>query len=209
MEQPRGFFLTLEGGDGAGKSTLLAGLAERLRERGREVLATREPGGCPLAESVRQLLLTRHEGLPIQPRAELLLFLAARAQHLAEQVRPALEAGIVVCCDRYNDSSVAYQGYGRGLPVDQVKALCRLATEGLEPGLTFYLDLDPEKGLQRARRNGSPDRMESEELSFHERVREGYLTLARESPHRIVVLSALESPQQIVEKAWTVLSQRL
>ena len=207
--QPRGFFLTLEGGDGAGKSTLLAGLAERLRRRGREVLSTREPGGCPLAESVRQILLGHHEGLPIQPQAELLLFLAARAQHLTEQVRPALQAGVAVLCDRYNDSSVAYQGYGRGLPVPEVEQLCYLATGGLEPDLTFYLDLSPEQGLSRARRHGEPDRMEKEEIGFHQRVRMGYLDLAQRHPGRIVVLAAIDPPEQIVEKAWRELERRL
>jgi dTMP kinase len=209
MSHQRGFFLTLEGGDGAGKSTLLAGLAERLRLKGREVLSTREPGGCPLAESVRHTLLAHREGLPIQPRAELLLFLAARAQHLVEQVRPALDAGVVVCCDRYNDSSVAYQGYGRGLPIPEVETLCGLATEGLQPDLTFYLDLPPEQGLHRARRNGEPDRMEQEALSFHQRVRMGYLDLAQRFPHRIMVLEAAEKPEQILEKAWKELERRL
>jgi dTMP kinase len=204
-----GFFLTLEGGDGAGKSTLLAGLVERIREKGRVVLATREPGGCPLAESIRHLLLAAHEGLPIQPRAELLLFLAARAQHLAEQVRPALASGAVVCCDRFNDSSVAYQGYGRGLPIHQVEEMCRLATDDLVPDLTFYLDLSPEQGLVRARRNGNPDRIEKEEVGFHQRVRMGYLQIAEHAPHRVVVLNALEKPEQILEKAWKALEPRL
>lgn len=191
--------ITFEGPEGSGKSTQAKRLAEWLEEGGRNVLSTREPGGTPLGETVRQRLLDP-DGTSLTPRAELLLYLAARAQHVEERIRPALRQGIVVICDRFTDASVAYQGYGRQLGADPVRRLNAFATDGLQPDLTFILDLEPEVGLGRARRGSEAewgtvegDRLEREALAFHHRVREGYLALAESAPERCVLLDATAS----------------
>lgn len=179
-----GLFITFEGVEGCGKSSHVRRLAEALRATGHDVIETREPGGTALGRSLRALLLTPADASPA-PLAELLLYCADRAQHLAEVVRPALAAGRVVLCDRFSDSTLAYQGYGRGLDLDLVRRLDAVARDGLEPTLTFLLDCPPAAGLARAKaRSGEVDRFEQESLAFHEAVRRGFHALAASNPPR-------------------------
>jgi len=192
----RGLFITLEGGDGAGKTTQAELLQEWLEERGRTVLRTREPGGTPLGAAIRRLLL--HDEAAIAPRAEALLYAADRAHHVATVVRPALARGEVVLQDRYLDSSVAYQGAGRVLDPQEIRELSLWATDRLLPDLTILLDLPA--AAARARREASrtaPDRMEAEADAFHERVREGYLALARAEPSRFLVVDAAQPARTV------------
>ncbi len=189
-----GTFLAFEGGEGAGKSTQVSLLADWLRASGREVVVTREPGATPLGERLRALLL---DGGDVSPRAEALLYAADRAHHVATVVRPALVRGAVVLTDRYVDSSLAYQGAGRALTVDDVAMLSRWATEGVRPDLVLLLDVDPEVGLRRARQTGAPDRLEAESLAFHRRVRQGFLDLAAKDPDRYLVLPADAAPDDV------------
>lgn len=181
-----GLFVAFEGGEGAGKSTQVALLAEALRARGWDVVCTREPGGTPTAEAIREVLL-RPTDEPMAGRCEVLLFAAARADHAATVIRPALARGSVVISDRYIDSSLAYQGGARGFGVADVGAISAWATEGLLPDLTVLLDVEPSVGLARAK---DGNRMEEESLAFHERVRSEFLDLARRAPERYLVLSA-------------------
>ena len=183
-------FITFEGVEGAGKTTQIALLKQFLELSGHSVRLTREPGGDPVAEAVRTLVL--HADL--SPRSELLLFLASRAQNVERVIRPALEAGEVVICDRFIDSSIAYQGYGRGIGRDAVAALNEFATSGLLPNLTVLLDLDPAVGLLRA---SDHNRMEAETLVFHQRVREGFLRESENHRERFCVLDALKSADEI------------
>jgi dTMP kinase len=191
-----GTFVALEGGEGAGKSTQLALLEKWLRERGHEVVVTREPGATAAGARIRQLLLDN--GSRLSPRAEAMLYAADRAQHVAEVVRPALERGAVVLTDRYVDSSLAYQGAGRELEVDDVQRLSTWATEGLRPDLVVLLDVDPAVGLRRA--GDAPDRIEAESLEFHQRVRQGFLDLAGADPDRYLIVPA-DQPQAAVHDA--------
>ena len=183
---PSGRFIAFEGGEGAGKSTQAAALAAHLREQGREVVVTREPGGAPAAEAIREILLD-HRFAGLSARAEALLFAAARAEHVERTIRPGLERGAVVITDRYLDSSIAYQGISRALGIDVVEEISLWATESLLPDLTIVLDVAPSVGLGRA---GKPDRMEAEPLEFHLRVRQGFLDLAARHPERYLILSA-------------------
>lgn len=185
-------FITFEGGDGAGKSTVISRVKEQFERLGKKVVLTREPGGVPLAEEIRKWLL--HSPFALSSRAELFLFLAARAQHVDEKIKPALALGYVVLCDRFTDSTLAYQGFARELGIEVLRPLCAQATGGLEPNLTFYLDLDPRIGLARAQ---GGDRMEGETLHFHEKVRRGFLRLAEQSPERIRVIDASKSPDEV------------
>lgn len=203
-------FLTVEGIEGSGKSTLISALAERLEAEGKPVLCTREPGGCPLGTQIRPLLL-RVDQKP-DPMAELFLFLADRAQHVAEVIRPALAAGTQVLCDRYADSTITYQGYGRGMDVDWLHRLNDFATGGLWPDRTLVLDLPPETGLRRATRRNeglglsqAEGRFEAESLAFHERIRQGFLDRARRWPERFCVLDATLPPPALAERAWAAL----
>ena len=188
-------FITLEGIEGSGKSSVIADLAEFLRESGRDVLLTREPGGCALGTALRAHLLdARNTGLA--PAAELFLYLADRAQHVREVIAPALKAGKVVLCDRYTDSTLAYQGYGRGHEVERLRSLNAFASGGLQPDLTLLLDLPAETGLARARARNELEgkveaegRFEAEDLAFHQRVRAGFLDLARHEPKRFLVVN--------------------
>jgi dTMP kinase len=184
-------FITFEGIEGSGKSTQIGRLAERLRRRGAQVVVTREPGGCPIADAIRRILL-HPDSSALVPRAELLLYAAARAQHVDEVIRPALAQGKIVLCDRFVDATVAYQGEGRGLDANLIASLNDLAADGLLPHLTLLLDMPVEVGLRRARDRNSAadngeDRFERESLAFHDRVRAGYLKLARrEKRFRII-----------------------
>lgn len=201
-------FITLEGGEGSGKTSLLLQLAAHFRSRGKEVVTTREPGGCLLAERVRALVLEEKAGVPISPLAELLLFLSARAQHIHEVILPALEAGKIVLCDRFHDSTLAYQGVGRALGLEEVRELCDKASQGLWPDRTFFLDVPPHLGLARARgvnkkeaASGEGDRIESAGLAFHEQVRQAFLQLAQAEPDRACVLDGSQSQQEVLAAA--------
>lgn len=190
-----GTFVVFEGGEGAGKSTQVDALAEVLRAQRREVVVTREPGATEVGKRIRSLVLGKQSNL--SPRAEALLYAADRADHVATVVRPALARGAVVISDRYVDSSLAYQGAGRTLPVDEVSWLSSWATGGLRPDLVVLLDVPPEVGLTRAARRGAADRLESESVAFHERVRYAFLDLAAGDPKRYLVLDATRSPEEI------------
>jgi dTMP kinase len=177
-----GLFVTLEGPEGSGKTVVAKRLAAELGSRGHRVVLTREPGGTRLGERVREILLGRGD-LGIDPRADALLFNAARAQLVAEVIEPARSAGAVVLCARFADSTLAYQGYGAGMPLDELRGLARAATAGLDPDLTILLDVDPETGIRR-KAPGARNRFESIDLDFHRRVRAGFLELARDEPNR-------------------------
>lgn len=194
-----GRFITFEGGEGTGKSTQIALLAERLRRAGHVVVTLREPGGTAVGEAVRAVVLDT-EHVTMNPRAELLLYEAARAQLVDEVIVPALGRGEIVLCDRYRDSSTAYQGHARGLALDMVCALNHAATGGLVPDLTILLDIDPSVGLRRATKSTAADRLESEDLAFHERVREGFLAIAQGEPERVKVVDAALAPDEIAER---------
>ena len=198
-------FFTFEGIDGCGKTTQLNLLAEYLRAAGREVVTTREPGGTKLAENIRNYLL--HSKQPLDARSELLLFGAARAQHVAEVILPALRNRAVVLSDRFADSSVAYQGAGLGLPVSFINQMNAFATVSARPTLTFFLDVDPEIG-QRRRAAERDDRIEARGLEFQEKVREGFLEIAREEPKRVIVLDAAPPPDEIHQQILTILRER-
>ncbi len=194
-----GLFITLEGPEGAGKSTNRDYLAGHLRDQGLDVLLTREPGGTPLAERIRELLLAPSEE-KMHADTELLLVFAARAQHLAEVIRPALARGAVVLCDRFTDATYAYQGGGRGLSVERIATLERFVQEGLQPDLTLLFDLPVEVGLSRAAARGRLDRFEQEGLAFFEAVRQAYLARASADPQRYRLVDAAQ-PLNVVQKA--------
>lgn len=184
-----GKFITIEGIEGTGKSTNLDFVTGLIERHGFEVLRTREPGGTPMAENIRQLLLD-HGQEPVPPIAELLLFFASRSLHLENTIKPALDAGKWVLCDRFTDASRAYQGAGRGLGEDRVEHLADWVLNGLEPDLTLLLDAPADIGMQRAAARGDGDRMDNEERAFYQRVREAYLRLAEAHPTRIAVIDA-------------------
>jgi dTMP kinase len=196
----RGLFITLEGGEGSGKSTQAQALRALLEDAGRSVTVTREPAGCPLGQRARELLNDR--SLKLDARSEFLLFAAARAQHVAEVIRPALDRGEVVICDRFSDSSVAYQGYGRGLDLEDVREANRMATQGLVPDLTVLLDVPVETGLGRKAGEKAPDRIGQEGAQFHERVRQGYLAMAAQEPDRFLVRDGTLPPEEITRTIW-------
>ena len=203
-----GLFITLEGPEGAGKSTNREYLAERLRERGVEVLLTREPGGTPLAERVRELLLTPSDE-PMAADTELLLVFAARAQHLAQVIRPALKRGCVVLCDRFTDATYAYQGGGRGVPEARIAVLENFVQGELRPDLTLVFDLPVEVGLARAAARGRLDRFEQEGRGFFEAVRQAYLRRAAAEPQRYRVVDAAQSLDQVQRDLDRLLPQLL
>lgn len=193
----RGAFITFEGGEGSGKSTQIARLAGRLEAAGVSVRVLREPGGTAVGEAVRALLLDpEHAGL--DPVAELLLYEASRAQLVAEVIKPALAAGEVVICDRFYDSTAAYQGFARGVPLARIRELNEIATGGLAPDRTILLDVEPEVGIERATRHAT-DRLEGESIAFHQCVRHGFLSIAAEQPVRIRVIDADAAPETIAE----------
>lgn len=201
-----GAFVVFEGPEGAGKSTQLRRLAERLEAAGHSVLLTREPGGTPAGEAIRGVLLD--PALRIDPLGEFLLYSASRAQHVAEVIRPALARGQVVVSDRFAAASIAYQGYGRGLELGFIAEITERATGGLHPDLTVLLDLAPDEGLARVGRRGGHDRLESEDLAFHERVREGFLRQA-EADGSWVVLDAARTVAELDRAIWDAVRPRL
>lgn len=188
----RGIFITFEGVEGAGKTTQIQRLATVL---GPDVVLTREPGGTPVSERIRDIFLTSDR---ITTMTELLLIAAARAQHVDERIRPALAANQIVICDRFTDATVAYQGYRGGIDLEIIHQLNQVATGGLTPDITFILDLPPEIGLQRQQQGEMHrDRLDKEPLEFHRKVREGYLTVAKAEPHRVKLIDATQSPDAV------------
>lgn len=205
----KGLFITLEGGEGAGKSTLIKGLAARLSALGRDVIVTREPGGTTGAEAIRALLVTG-EADRWTPLSELCLFYAARQDHLDRLIRPALTAGKVVLCDRFADSTRAYQGQAGGTGREAVETLDQLIVGTTQPNLTLILDIDPEIGLARAaERRGVEDRFEGKAPAFHVALREAYLEIAKTYSQRCVVLDATLNPESLAQAAWVAVKQRI
>lgn len=207
-ERP-GWFITLEGGEGAGKSSAIELLTDKLRQQGMNVVVTREPGGVRIAEKIRSIILDP-EHTEMDARTEALLYAAARRQHLVEVVIPALEQGAIVLCDRFVDSSLAYQGYARGLGMEDVWEINRFAIHDTMPDITFWLDIDPQAGLDRIAANQSREvnRLDKEKLEFHEAVREGYERIAKQQPERIVQLDATQSLPQISGQMFDILCER-
>ncbi|MBM4267792.1 MAG: dTMP kinase [Deltaproteobacteria bacterium] len=201
-------FITIEGVEGAGKTTQAARLADALRRDGHDVVLTREPGGTELGRSLRQLLLDEASPAPT-PQTELLLYLADRAEHVERLIRPALERGAVVIADRFSDSMIAYQGHGRGVPIETVRSLDAFARAGIAPSLTFLLDLSPEEGLERVRASRTADRLESEDLDFHRRVRAGFRAIAKKDTDRVVLLDASEDVTSLAHRIVEVARRHL
>ena len=204
----RGRFITMEGGEGAGKSTMMGRVADWLESAGHRVVRTREPGGTDLAEKLREILLDRNN-ISLSGRAELLLLFAARAQHLEELIRPALVRGDWVLCDRFTDTTWAYQGGGRGLPRDEIGSLETLVHGDLQPDLTLLLDLPVELGMKRAARRSQADRFEQESTLFFERVRNAYLERAQAAPERFAVINAASNMEEVWSQIKSVLHQRM
>ena len=205
-----GLLITFEGPDGSGKSSVLEAVAQEFQKQGREVVITREPGGVPIAEKIRDVILnTAHTEM--DEKTELLLYIAARRQHLAERVLPALRDGKVVLMDRFIDSSIAYQGYGRGLSIFDINWLNDYATDGIRPDLTLYFDLDVEIGLERIAKSEDrkADRLDKEGIEWHRRVREGYLSLVEEEPERFVKIDASKSKEAVLADSLAILHDKL
>ena len=206
-----GLFISFEGGEGCGKSTQIRLLSERLQTEGHTVVQTREPGGTPLGEAVRNLLQHDNAGEGMSPEAELLLFTASRAQHTRELIQPALDAGQVVLCDRFMDSTTVYQGVARQIDSTSVDMINQFAVGDTRPSLTILIDLSPDVGMGRvrARGNGELDRMEQEAIEFFEAVRAGYLKLAKSEPERILVLDGSQSVEALQTQIWEAVSDRV
>ena len=206
----KGIFISFEGPDGAGKTTVLEAILPQLKKLvAKEVITTREPGGVAIAESIRDLILdVNHTNM--DDKTELLLYIAARRQHLVERILPELKKGNLVLVDRFIDSSVAYQGYGRGLDADAVTWLNNFATDGLQPDLTLYFDVDSQIGLTRIEKNKEREvnRLDLEQLDMHRRVRSGYLKLAQENPDRIVTIDAARPLEEVTTDALFIIKQR-
>lgn len=205
----KGVFITIEGGEGAGKSTLIEELSNKMLQRGKMVTTTREPGGIPIAEQIRNVILDR-EHIAMDARTEALLYAAARRQHLVEKVAPALEQGQMVICDRFVDSSLAYQGHARGLGMDEVWAINQFAIQDLIPDLTIYMDVSPEVGLRRISQAADREinRLDLEKHSFHEKVREGYLQLLQQNPDRMMRIDAEQSPEKVFHDVLSAIDSR-
>jgi dTMP kinase len=201
-------FITIEGGEGAGKTTMLERMVTWLEGRGHQVVRTREPGGTELAEKLRAILLDKNN-VGLSDQAELLLMFASRAQHLTEVIRPALKRGETVLCDRFTDATWAYQGGGRGLPLEDIAVLERLVHGDLQPDLTVLLDLPVAQGLQRASRRSEADRFEEESSGFFERVRQAYLQRAESAPGRFAVVDASGSVEEVWSQVDAILQDRV
>lgn len=201
-------FITFEGPEGSGKSSQLPALADFLETLGYQVVRTREPGGTKIGDQIREVLV-RMENAELHPRTEILLFLAARAQLVEELIIPSLEKGKVVLCDRYGDSTLAYQGYGHGLDMDRLRSMLQFATAGLKPDLTILLDVDVLTGLKRKKAKDEWNRLDAFELSFHERVRNGYHELAAEEPERWRIVDASESAECVQSEIRKLVLQTL
>jgi len=203
----KGLFITFEGIEGCGKSTQASLLAKRLKGAGYRVKLTREPGGTPLGNAIRRILL-RSDRLNILPLSELMLYLVSRHQHVNQVIKKYLDNKYIVISDRFSDSSVAYQGYGRGIRRDLVSKLNFIATDGLIPDLTILLDCPVTTGMKRVLDNRMPDRIEKEDMAFHERVRRGFLTIAKKNKKRIVVINGSMNQEKIAEKIACILKKR-
>jgi len=203
-------FITFEGGEGAGKSTAIKKIVEKLEKEGREIVLTREPGGTPISEEIRRIILDK-KNVDMDKRTEALLYAASRRQHIVQKIIPSIKEGKIVLCDRFLDSSLAYQGYAREIGVDAVLEMNLFATEGLEPDLTFFFDLDPELGLKRIAANSSREvnRLDVEKLSFHKAVREGFLSLAKRFSHRFVVIDASKDPESVFLEIYSEIEKRM
>jgi dTMP kinase len=205
----RGMFITLEGPEGSGKTTQIRSLAEQLNACGRRTLLTREPGGTPTGEAIRRLLQHDCSDAEMAHRTEVLLFCASRAQIVEQVIRPAMEQGTWVLCDRFTDSTLAYQGYGRGFALEELRALNRFATGGLVPDLTLLLDIPVEESFRRiAARPSETDRMERAERAFHERLRQGYLELAAGEPQRFRIITTARPAAQTGAEIWRTVREQ-
>ena len=209
--KPVGKLISFEGSEGSGKSTQITRLAEHCQKIGREVIATREPGGTEIGEQIRNIIVHNSKGDEMCPETELLLFTAARAQLVREVIAPALTRGAIVLSDRFLDSSTVYQGIARNLAPGPVNEINRFAVGNVMPDLTIVIDVPTEVGLQRIRQRASdlPDRMERQNITFYQKVREGYLLLAKEWPQRVVVIDGTQTPEAIDKKIWAEVQKRL
>lgn len=206
-----GIFITLEGPDGSGKTTALKAIFEELKTlTDKQIVSTREPGGSPIAEKIREIILdTAHTEM--DARTEALLYAASRRQHLVERVLPVLEAGDIVLCDRFVDSSIAYQGYARGIGETGIFKINDFATDGVQPDLTLYIDVPAEVGLRRIQKGMGTrefNRLDQEKQSFHDKVRAGYLNIARENPTRIVTIDGTQTPEEVVADCMQIIKVR-
>lgn len=206
----KGIFITFEGGEGCGKSSHIKALAEFFKSRAKDCVLTREPGGTPISEKIRDLLLHSKEGEEMSARTEILLFEAARAQHVEKLIKPALAEGKVVLCDRFFDSTTAYQGAARKLDLDEVVALNHFATEGLTPDITILLDIPVLEGIARAglRDAHKTDRMGSQKIEFYEAVRSAFLKIAKQNPHRFTIVDSSGEKEKTFEKILQSLQEK-
>ncbi|WP_075979806.1 dTMP kinase [Bacillus massilinigeriensis] len=205
-----GIFITVEGPEGAGKTTVISMVADGLRKSGYKVLETREPGGIEIAEQIRNVILDK-KNTAMDSRTEALLYAAARRQHLIEKVKPALDDGYIILCDRFIDSSLAYQGYARGLGMDEVYSINQFAIEGMMPKLTIYFDIEPEIGLQRINKHKDREvnRLDLETLEFHRKVREGYILLLEKYSDRIHKIDASQTIEDVFKQAEKIVKETL
>ena len=203
----KGYFITFEGVEGAGKSTQANLLYQYLINNGKEAILTKEPGGTKTGRKIRQILLEKTEEI-FPPVAELMLYEADRNFHIHNLIKPSLQQGKYIICDRFTDSTLAYQGYARGLDINLIKQLNEIATEGIKPDITFLIDIPVEEGLKRIRQTRQADRIEDEDIQFHKRLREGFLKIAENEKDRIVVLDGMESPENILAKIVEILKNR-
>lgn len=205
-----GYLITLEGGEGSGKTSVLKLVAAALEQQGHSVICTREPGGIDIAEQIREVILDRRN-IKMDPRTEALLYAAARRQHLVERVIPALQEGKIVLCDRYIDSSLAYQGHARGLGIDEIYTVNKFAIDHYMPDLTLYFDVEPAIGLSRIEKDAGREvnRLDIESIKFHETVREGYKLLVDRYPERIQVIDASERLEAVFEEAFAKITEFL
>lgn len=206
----KGLFLTIEGGEGAGKTSIITPMKDYLETSGYPTMITREPGGIAISEQIREVLLNK-ENIGIDGRTEALLYAAARRQHLIEKIVPALNQGISVICDRFVDSSLAYQGYARGLGIDEILKINEFAIKDVMPDLTLLLDLDPVVGMARIRKNINREvnRLDLEAMEFHEKVREGYLAISERFKNRMVIINANQIPKDVLKDVIMAISLRL
>lgn len=203
-------FITFEGGEGSGKSTAIKHIVEQLQKDGFEIVLTREPGGTPISEQIRNVILDK-KNTEMDPVTEALLYAASRRQHIVEKIIPSVKEGKIVLCDRYLDSSLAYQGVARKLGIDYVYELNQFATEGLLPDLTLLFDLEPEIGLKRISSNSSREvnRLDVEKLDFHHMVRDAFLSLAKRFPDRYVIIDASSSPEKVASDAYEAIRKKM
>lgn len=212
-----GLFISFEGGEGSGKTTQINKLAEALTEAGHKVVTTREPGGTPEGDKIRDLIVQR-DGGQWSPMAETLLLFAARAMHVQKTILPALEDGKIVITDRFTDSTTSYQGHGHGLAIDKIEDIAKLSIDGLKPDVTLILDIEAKAGLERSQRrlaseqlgvNQTEDRFERLDISFHEKLRQGFLTIAKDDPKRCHIIDATQDIEEMAQKILDIVTERL